>query len=351
MKRRKTRQVKIGKIKIGGNAPISIQSMTKTDTKDIDATAKQIKSLEKAGCEIIRVAVKGLDSAKAIAKIKKRIKIPIVADIHFDYRMALEAVESGSDAIRLNPGNIYRPKEVKEVIAACKKRKIPIRIGANSGSIRASKKQLQSKPQSALMVKNITNYLKLFEKEKFYDIIISLKAADVPETIEAYRAMAKSCIYPFHLGITATGSGNESIVKSAIGIGTLLAEGIGDTIRVSLTSASEDEVIVGRDILQALGLRRFGPEVISCPACGRCQVDLAKLVKEAKEKLTTNDYRLKTKHSPTIAIMGCEVNGPGEAKHADIGIAFGKGQGVVFKKGRPVKKVKSKDAIKELLKG
>jgi len=350
MKRRKTRQIRIGNIKIGGSAPVSIQSMTKTDTKDIKATVAQIKRLEKAGCEIIRVAIKDLDSAKAISGIKKKIKIPIVSDIHFDYRLALQAVESGSDAIRLNPGNIYKPKEVKDVIAACKKKKIPIRIGANSGSLRPRHQTSSIQHQASAMVKSITDYLKLFEKEKFCDIIISLKASDVLTTIEAYRKMAALCDYPFHLGITATGSGNESIVKSAIGIGTLLAEGIGDTIRVSLTSDSEDEIRVGQDILQALALRRFRPEVISCPTCGRCQVDLVGIVEQVKKNLTTNDYRLIAKRSLTLAVMGCEVNGPGEAKEADIGIAFGKGSGAIFKKGKIIKKVKTKDAVKELLK-
>ncbi|NQT95746.1 MAG: flavodoxin-dependent (E)-4-hydroxy-3-methylbut-2-enyl-diphosphate synthase [Candidatus Omnitrophica bacterium] len=345
MIRRSSRQLRIGRESVGGNAPISVQSMAKTDTKNVAATVKQIKSLERIGCEIIRVAVKDEASARAISRIKKRISIPLEADIHFNYKLALLAIASGADAIRLNPGNIYKPKEVKEVVKACKSKKIPIRVGANSGSLRIKGRT----SQAGLMVKSVTQYLKLLEREKFYDIMISLKASDVSTTIEAYRKMAKVCKYPLHLGVTATGAGTEAIVKSSIGIGTLLAEGIGDTIRVSLTALPEDEVMVGKNILQALGLRRFGPDIISCPTCGRCQVDLVKIVRQVKTKLTTNNYRLSTKHFPALAIMGCEVNGPGEAKEADIGIAFGKTGGVIFKKGKIIKKVKTKDAVKELL--
>jgi (E)-4-hydroxy-3-methylbut-2-enyl-diphosphate synthase len=333
--RRKTRQIKLGKVKIGGNAPVSIQSMAKTDTTDISATVKEIKKLERLGCEIIRVAVKDKESALAISKIQKRITIPLEADIHFDYRLALLSVKAGADGIRLNPGNIHKPEQVREIISACKSKHIPIRIGANSGSLPAGS-----------MVKTVTDYIRLFEKERFYDIMISLKASDVRTTIDAYQKMATLCNYPFHLGVTATGSGTEAIVKSAIGIGALLAEGVGDTIRVSLTGPAEDEVIVAKEILQALGLRHFGPEVISCPTCGRCQVNLVKIVDNFKRKLSTIHRPLST---ASIAIMGCEVNGPGEAKDADIGIAFGKGTGILFKKGRVVKKIKAKDAARELL--
>ena len=343
---RKSIQIKLGDVKIGKGAPISIQSMTNTDTKDIKKTINQIKSLEKAGCEIIRVAVKDTDSAKAISKIKKAISIPLEADIHFDYRLALLAVENNVDGIRLNPGNIYKPTQVKEVIEICKKRKVPIRIGVNSGSLKDHK----AKSQSDSMVKSVLNYLKLFKKEKFNDIMISLKASDVSTTIDAYRKMAKYCNYPFHLGVTATGSGIDAIVKSSIGIGTLLAEGIGDTIRVSLTADPREEVLLAREILQALGIRRFHHEVISCPTCGRCQVNLENIVKQVKNKLYAKRYPLSAKQWLTIAIMGCEVNGPGEAKDADIGIAFGKKSGILFKKAKVIKKIKSEDTIKQLLK-
>jgi len=317
-------QVKIGGVKVGGGAPISIQSMAKIDTKNVTATVKQIHSLEALGCEIIRVAAKDTKSASAIKKIKQKIKIPLEADIHFDYRLALLAIEAGADSIRLNPGNISKPAHVKEVIAAAKKSKIPIRIGVNSGSLPGG--------SASNMVKAVTNYLKIFEKEKFYDIMISLKASNVITTIEAYRKMARVCNYPFHLGVTATGTGSEGIIKSAIGIGALLAEGIGDTIRVSLTGPPEEEVLVGKEILQSLGLRRFGPEIVSCPTCGRCQVDLVPIAKRIKDRLSTINHKLSTNRLTSIAIMGCEVNGPGEAKEADVGIAFGKGSGIIFKK-------------------
>ncbi|MFH1867375.1 MAG: flavodoxin-dependent (E)-4-hydroxy-3-methylbut-2-enyl-diphosphate synthase [Candidatus Omnitrophota bacterium] len=351
MKRRKTRTIKLGNVKIGGNAPISIQSMAKTDTRDISATVRQIKSLTDSGCEIIRVAVKDKTSAEAIAKIRRKISIPLEADIHFDYKLALLSIESGAEGIRLNPGNIRKPSEVKEVIKAAKSKKISIRIGANSGSLPIPYTlQPTAYSQADTMVKVISDYLKIFEKEKFYDIMISLKASDVITTIDAYRKMAKVCDYPFHLGVTATGTDNEGIIKSAIGIGTLLAEGIGDTIRVSLTAAPEEEIIVGRQILQALGLRSFGPDIISCPTCGRCQVDLVKIVQEFKSQLSTVNCQLSTVKPLSVAIMGCEVNGPGEAKESDIGIAFGKDSGALFKKGKIIKKVKAKDAVKELLK-
>ncbi len=348
---RKTRQVRLGNIRIGHGAPISIQSMTNTDTRDINITLRQIRALEKAGCEVIRIAVKDTGSARAIVEIKKRVLIPIEADIHFDYKLALLAIESGVDAIRLNPGNIYKPVQIKCIITACKEKKIPVRIGVNSGSLPKAK---NTKSVADNMVKVALKYIKLFEKEHFYDIIISLKASDVVTTITAYRKMAALCKYPFHLGVTATGQGEEAIIKSAIGIGTLLSEGIGDTIRVSLTGDPVEEVFIGKKILQALGLRYFKPEVISCPTCGRCQVDLIKIVKQFKKKLITYPLAsvsgLRADKQLRIAIMGCEVNGPGEAKEADIGVAFGKSSGILFKKGKVVRKVKSKDAVRELIK-
>jgi len=350
MKRRKTRTIRIGDVEIGGGSAVSIQSMTNTDTTDIIATVRQIRRLQQGGCEVIRVAAKDIASAQAIQKIRRNITIPLEADIHFDYRIALTAIASGADGIRLNPGNINRPTQVREVVAAAKKKRIPIRIGVNTGSLPRSPRRLQDSSRGTRqMVKVVLNYLKIFEKEKFYDIMVSLKASDVKATIEAYREMARYCNYPFLLGVTATGTGTEGIVKSAIGIGTLLAEGIGDTIRVSLTADPIEEVIAARQILQALGLRRFGHEIRSCPTCGRCQVDLIKMVKTMKHKLSTLNPQPSTRRFYNIAIMGCEVNGPGEAQEADIGIAFGKGSGVIFEQGKIVKKVRAGDAVKELL--
>lgn len=361
MKRRRTRQICLGNVKIGGSAPISIQSMTNTDTKDIAPTIRQIKGLEKIGCEIIRVSVKDKESAFAIKGIKKKISIPLEADIHFDYRLAIFAAESGADGIRLNPGNISNPKHVKAVISACRKEKIPIRIGANSGSLPASAKggSLPVRQAGAYggkryniadaLIKSVLDYIRIFKKEKFNDLMISLKASDVRTTIDAYRKISSVCDYPLHLGVTATGQGDEAIVKSSIGIGTLLSEGIGDTVRVSLTADPKDEIILARHILQSLGLRRFFHEVIACPTCGRCQVDLETIVKQVKNKLTTCNLQLTTSKFLTIALMGCEVNGPGEAKDADIGIAFGRDSGILFKKGKVIKKVSAKQAVAELI--
>lgn len=344
-----TRQIKVGGVKIGGGAPVSIQSMTKTDTRDVSATVRQIKELEKAGCEIIRVAVKDFEAASAIKAIKRKVNLALVADIHFDYRLALAAIENGADKIRLNPGNIYKENEIKEVAGLAKKKKIPIRVGANSGSIRLKAKGFprlrsgQARLKAEDMVKPVLDYIKILERMDFYDIIVSLKASDVISTIEAYRLFSKKSKYPLHLGITAAGPVSTGIVKSAIGIGALLLDGIGDTIRVSLTGDPVEEVIAAKKILQALNLRNFGPEIISCPTCGRCQVDLRRIAEEVGWRVEGGKEQVK------IAIMGCEVNGPGEAKEADIGIACGKGSGVIFKKGRIVKRVKEKDIVRELL--
>lgn len=335
MKRRKANTVTLGTVKIGSRFPIRIQSMTKTDTRNVKKTVTEIKKLEKAGCEIIRVAVKDSESAKAIKKIKRKINIPLVADIHFDYRLALEAIKNGADKIRINPGNISNPNELKKIIQAAKKRKIPIRIGLNSGSL----------PKTKSLVPTAIKCIKFFEKEKFHDIIVSLKSSDVEETVSAYKKLAVFCSYPFHLGITAAGSHDTGVVKSSVGIGSLLLAGIGDTVRVSLTGEPIQEVIAAKRILQSLKLRSFGPDIISCPTCGRCQVDLVGIVRKIEKKLQH------TKRKPvTIAIMGCEVNGPGEAKAADIGIAFGKYTGLLFKNGKVIKKVKAKSAAKEIVK-
>jgi len=343
MKRRKTRVVKVGGVGIGGANPVRIQSMAKTDTRDVKKTIAEARRLEKAGCEIVRVAVKDILAARAIKVIKGKINIPLVADIHFDHRLALEAIKSGADKIRVNPGNIPGPSDLKAIIKAAKSRKIPIRIGLNSGSIAATDEKF---------AKTALKYIKLFEREDFRDIIVSLKSSDVEETVKAYKKLAALCDYPFHLGVTAAGPKDTGIVKSSIGIGALLLDGIGDTIRVSLTGDPVEEVQAAKKILQSLCLRNFGPEIISCPTCGRCRVDLAGIVKDFMDRL---QQLLSHGNGPksvplTVAIMGCEVNGPGEAKAADVGIAFGNNSGILFKKGKVVKKVKAKEAVKELIK-
>ncbi|MCG2677142.1 flavodoxin-dependent (E)-4-hydroxy-3-methylbut-2-enyl-diphosphate synthase [bacterium] len=345
MKRRKTRQVSIGKVKIGGGAVVSIQSMTKTDTRDVKATVKQIKELEKEGCEIIRVAIPDREAAKVIPKIKKRIKIPLVADIHFDYRLALEAMENGADGIRINPGNIKDKEKIIQIVRKAREKEIPIRIGVNSGSLNRKK---YKGPLARAMVRSALDSIKIFEKEKFYNIIVSLKASDVLTTTEAYRLMAKRCNYPFHLGITATGLPPSGIIKSAIGIGSLLLEGIGDTIRVSLTGPPQEEVRVGYEILRVLGLRK-GMEIIACPTCGRCEIDLIKIAQEVEKKVYGERFTVNGKRPLKVAIMGCVVNGPGEAREADIGMAGGKKTGVIFRKGRVIKKAREKDLVKALL--
>ncbi|MDD5495991.1 MAG: flavodoxin-dependent (E)-4-hydroxy-3-methylbut-2-enyl-diphosphate synthase [Candidatus Omnitrophica bacterium] len=348
IRRKKTRQIRIGKVKVGGSAPIAIQSMVKAGTCNVSKTVAQIKELEGAGCEIIRVAVKNSNDAAAVKEIKRKIKIPLVADIHFDYRLALQCIKSGADKIRVNPGNITKREEMVQIIKAAKKAKIPVRIGVNSGSVPSSFVVRRSSFENlaSVLVKTAMKEIKLFEEMDFHDIIISLKASDVVSTVEAYRKMSVLLDYPLHLGVTASGPYDSGVVKSSIGIGALLLDGIGDTIRVSLTADPLEEVIAAKRILSALNIRRFGPDVISCPTCGRCQVDLAEIVKELECKLKTHNSKLQTK----IAIMGCEVNGPGEAREADIGIAAGKGSGMLFKKGKIIKRIKEKDFVKELLK-
>lgn len=352
IKRRKTRQVRVGNVRIGGSAPVSIQSMIKVETRDVSRVVAQVRRLENCGCEIIRVAVKNMADAKAINIIKKQIKIPIVADIHFDYRLALEAIKSGVDKIRLNPGNIKNREHIKAVVRAAKNAGIPIRIGVNSGSVGSEVLGHRSGEKiSSSLVKAAMGYVKLFEAMDFRDIIVSLKASDVISTLEAYRAMSKQCDYPLHLGVTASGSYESGVIKSAIGIGALLADGIGDTIRVSLTADPEEEVLAAKRILSSLDLRNFGPEIISCPTCGRCQVDLLKIVNEVEKKVIgLRSEVIDRGKKLRIAIMGCEVNGPGEAKEVDIGIAFGKGSGIIFVKGKILERVKEKSAIKKLLK-
>ncbi|MCM8761220.1 MAG: flavodoxin-dependent (E)-4-hydroxy-3-methylbut-2-enyl-diphosphate synthase, partial [Candidatus Omnitrophica bacterium] len=304
-------------------------------------TVAEIRKLEAAGCEIVRVSVKDLEDARAIRAVKKRSRVPIVCDIHFDYRLALAAIEAGVDKVRLNPGNIWKRCEIAQVVKAARRAKIPIRVGVNSGSAGSSA------PSS--LVKAATGFIKILEELGFRDIIISLKASDVVSTVEAYRKISDLCDYPLHLGVTAAGPFDSGIVKSSIGIGSLLLDGIGDTIRVSLTADPVQEVIAAKRILGALGLRNFGPDIISCPTCGRCQVDLATVVKKAEKAISAIRFPLSTKRHISIAIMGCEVNGPGEAQDADIGIAAGRGYGALFVKGKIVRRVKEKDFVKEIL--
>jgi len=309
--------------------------MTKTKTADSEMTIRQIKDLEKAGCEIVRLAVKDKSDVGALKEIKQRTNIPIVADMHFNWRLALEAIDSGVDKIRLNPGNIYKKDEVQEIARAAKLHRIPIRVGANSGSLRNAG---EGRNPVETMVKSVLDYIRILEKSGFYDIVISLKSSDISRTLEAYRRMAGLCDYPFHLGVTATGSPYLGLVKSSVAVSILLLEGIGDTIRVSLTDKPQAEVRAARAILEATGLRHFGPEIISCPTCGRCEVDLVKVVKGLEEKLSAIPYPISA-IPIKVAVMGCVVNGPGEAREADLGVAFGKKAGLLFKKGKSVRKI------------
>ena len=333
IQRRKTSQISIGSVKVGGDAPISIQSMTKTDTRDIRRTILQIRRLEEAGCEIVRVAVVDEEAARAIAEIKKGIKIPLIADIHFHYRLALKALESGADGLRINPGNIGGRDRLKAIVIETKKRSVPIRIGVNAGSLEKDILKRFGGATSEAMVTSALRTIEWMEALGFHLIKVSLKASDVLRTVEAYRLFSQKADYPLHLGITEAGKGSGAIIKSSIGIGLLLHEGIGDTLRVSLTSDPVEEVRVGYEILGALKIRQRGVEIVSCPTCGRCEVNLTHLVKKVEKGVQKIFLPI------TVAIMGCVVNGPGEAKEADIGIAAGKGVGVLFKKGRVVRKI------------
>lgn len=344
IKRRKTQEIQIGNVKIGGNSPISVQSMTNTDTRDAGKTIKQIHELEDAGCDIVRIAIPDMNSANNIPEIKKLTTIPIIADIHFDYRLALQSVKNGIDALRINPGNIGGHERVKKVVSAAKEAKIPIRIGVNSGSLEKDLEQEYGISAKAI-TESALRQIKLFEKLGFYDIKISLKSSSVPLTIESYRKMASLVDYPFHLGITEAGTKFSGTIKSAIGIGTLLSEGIGDTIRVSLTDNPVEEVKVGIEILKSLGLRK-GPTIISCPTCGRTEIDVIGIAKKVESEIN----KLKIKQNLTIAIMGCVVNGPGEAEEADIGIAGGKNQSLLFRKGKRLKTIQEKNIVEELIK-
>ncbi len=344
IKRNKTKEISIGKIKIGGKNPIAVQSMTKTKTSDIKSTVEQIKKLEEANCKIIRVAVKNEEDAKAIKQIKKEISIPIVADIHFDHKLALLAIKNGVDKLRINPGNIGSEEKIKILVEKAKEKNIPIRIGVNSGSLQKDILKKYGHPNAKALVESALYNVKLLEKNNFFDIVISIKSTSVTETIEAYKLLSKKTDYPLHVGITEAGIPGTGSIKSAVGIGAILANGIGDTIRVSLTADPLEEVYVAYEILKSLDLYKKGVEIISCPTCGRLEFDLQSLVKEISEKTKNIDKNIK------IAIMGCVVNGPGEAQEADIALAGGKGQGLIFKKGIQIKKVPENKMAEELLK-
>jgi (E)-4-hydroxy-3-methylbut-2-enyl-diphosphate synthase len=335
--------VQVGKLKLGGNNPVRIQSMCNTDTRDVRATVRQILALEKEGCEIVRVAVPDMAAAQAIGKIKKQIHVPLVADIHFDYKLALEVIRQGIDKVRINPGNIGSPEKIKAIVEACQKKKIPIRIGVNMGSL---EKDLQEKygatPRAA--VESALRHVRILEKLNFKNILISIKFSDVPRMIEGYQMLAKKVPYPLHLGVTEAGTAFMGSIKNAIGIGILLHEGIGATIRVSLTANPLEEIKTCWAILKALELRTRGPELISCPTCGRTEINLLDLAAKVEEAL------LKIKKPLKVAVMGCVVNGPGEAREADIGIAGGKKCGAIFLKGKILKTVPEEKLLPELLK-
>lgn len=344
MKRRKTRQISIGPVKVGGGAPISVQSMTKTDTRDIRKTVRQIRRLEEAGCEIVRVAVVNEEAARAITEIKKRIRIPIIADIHFHPRLALMAMESGVDSLRINPGNIGGRDRLKPIVMEAKNRSIPIRIGVNSGSLEKEFLKRFGGTTPEAMVSSALRTIEWMDDLGFHLMKVSLKASDVLKTIQAYRLFSMKSDVPLHLGVTEAGKGSGAVVKSSLGIGVLLSEGIGDTLRVSLTGDPIQEVRVGYEILRALSIRKRGVDMISCPTCGRCAVNLETLVERVERGVRKISTPL------TVAMMGCVVNGPGEAKEADIGIAGGKGVGVLFKKGRVVRKLKENEFVSVLVK-
>ena len=341
IKRRITKQLTIGNVKIGSEAPISVQSMCNTDTRDIKSTLKQIDELAEHGCELIRLAVLNKDAASCIGEIVKKSKIPVIADIHFDYRLAIQCIEQGIAALRINPGNIGKRENVEKVVKLAKINKTPIRIGINGGSLEKNLETLDI-PLEEKMVQSALGHIKILEDLDFDLIKVSLKSSDVPTTIKAYRLMAQKCDYPLHLGVTEAGTLKSGLIKSSIGLGTLLFDGIGDTIRVSLTENPLEEVEAGWGILKSLGLRQRGVQFISCPTCGRTRIDLITLAKQVEERFKNFDLPI------TIATMGCPVNGPGEARHADFGIAGAIGEGYIFKKGEIIARVGEKDLINTL---
>lgn len=341
--RRKTKKITYGNVDIGGDSPITVQSMTNTDTRDVEATTRQIKSLEKVGCDLVRVAVLDSDAALSIKKIKKEIKIPIIADIHFDYKLALQSIKNGVDGLRINPGNIGSREKVEEVVKACKEKNIPIRIGVNSGSISKETLNKFGGVNVDSMVYSAMEHIKILEDLNYENIKVSLKATDISLTIDSYRKISNMIDYPFHIGITEAGTVWSGTIKSSVGIGTLLNMGLGDTLRVSLTGNPVEEVRVGKQILRTLGLLKDKVEIISCPTCGRTQIDLIGLANRVEKELENISKPIK------VAIMGCAVNGPGEAKEADIGVAGGSDYGLIFRKGKVIKRVKEDQIIDELI--
>lgn len=344
IKRKLTKEIQIGNLTIGGDNPIIIQSMTNTDTRNILSTVTQINELTNAGCEIIRVAVPDMEAAAAISEIKKQISVPLVADIHFDYRLAVAALENGADKLRINPGNIGGKDKIKLVTEKAKERNIPIRVGVNSGSLEKDLLEKYDGVTPTGMVESAMRHVEILEVFGYTDIVISIKSSSVPFSMEAYRIISEKTNYPLHLGITEAGTVYNGSLKSAVGIGAILSQGIGDTIRVSLTGDPVEEIKCAKNILQTLKLRTFNAEFISCPTCGRTEIDLISLANEVEEKCRVLNKKIK------IAVMGCAVNGPGEAKDADIGIAGGKGFGLIFKKGEILRKVPEKYLVSELLK-
>jgi len=340
-KRRISKKINIGGVTVGGGAPIVVQSMTKTDTRDVKATVRQIKELAECGCEIVRLAVPDAEAARALVDIKKRVRIPLVADIHFDYRLALLALKAGIDGLRLNPGNIGEADKVKKVAFAARERGVPIRIGLNAGSLPETDNPKLNVAER--MVASAMEQVRLLESLDFNLIKVSLKAFDVPTTVAAYRTIAEKIPYPLHIGITEAGTPRTGIIRSSVGIGTLLWLGIGDTIRVSLTAPPREEVSAAYEILKSLDLRQRGPVLVSCPTCGRAEADVVKLAQAVEKRLLKIDKPIK------VAVMGCVVNGPGEAKDADVGIACGKGKGVIFKRGEKVAVVEEKDFLEALM--
>ena len=339
-----TRKLNVGGVPLGGGAPVTIQSMTNTPTHDVEATLAQIRVLAAAGCQIVRVAVPDMAAARAVGTLKAGSPVPLVADIHFDYRLALEAAEQGIDKIRINPGSIGAPERVEAVAKVCKDRHIPIRVGVNGGSLEKDLLIKYGGPTPEAMVESALGHIRLLEQYGFEDICVSLKASSVPVTMRAYQLMAERYDYPLHLGVTEAGTREIGELKAAAGIGGLLALGIGDTLRVSLTADPVEEVYAARRILKAVGLRREGPELIACPTCGRTQIDLISMAHQVEELLKDVDKSI------TVAVMGCIVNGPGEARHADVGIAGGKGEGVLFKRGEIVARVPEEELVPGLMK-
>ena len=343
MKRRTTKKIYIGNVPVGGDAPISVQSMTCTKTEDVASTVDQILRLQDAGCEIVRVAVPTREAAEAIGQIKTKIQIPLVADIHFDYRLAVEAIRQGADKIRINPGNIGAKDRVKKILTMAKKRSVPVRIGVNAGSLEKKVIKKYGGITAEGLVESVLDQLRLFQEVAFEDVVLSIKASDVVLMIEANRLLSQKVDFPLHLGVTEAGTPRSGILRSAVGIGTLLAEGIGDTLRVSLTGDPVEEVRAGHDILKSLRLRQRGLTILSCPTCGRLQTRLIAIVEEVERALSEVQKPL------TIALMGCAVNGPGEAKEADIGIACGRKSALLFKKGKVIRKLKEEDIVKTLI--